>query len=403
MKVSKGSLVLFSVLSFSFLTSAGINNNKIEDGTYIYQDEYKIEDFVMEYDRTEIVYHQYGQPSRDQPHYYYKIKFNYTPLVKNAIKVSFEVETKGGVFKVDLPSRMSSISRKYQATCEFYFDKSEDFIDFRFNYGINDRFISLYNSEFKASTTTLNINQDDLLTQKIFEFEQGVPVILNGRFTNLIQVYDFSTLRYNDIHDLYYGKVDYSCYKYRYTDNDPENPILDSNLNSKRVRCSHYRDVNTSLKMCLNIKFNEDTISCHFTGYDAQCGSTDRGGHYDYSYIYKDGYMVLEDVVTDGKVKMHYSDNPSYMVNVLEKDVNRYLKTGYKMSDAIYFANNLDSYKGYRSMYCRPTFSLDKLYISCSNEKIGFRKELYFNHQNDYYLNGQFNTGDNKYNEVFIV
>ena len=96
MKVSKGSLVLFSVLSFSFLTSAGINNNKIEDGTYIYQDEYKIEDFVMEYDRTEIVYHEHGQPSRDQPHYYYKIKFNYTPLVKNAIKVSFEVETKGG-------------------------------------------------------------------------------------------------------------------------------------------------------------------------------------------------------------------------------------------------------------------------------------------------------------------
>ena len=216
-------------------------------------------------------------------------------------------------------------------------------------------------------------------------------------------MYDFSTLRYNDIHDLYYGKVDYSCYKYRYTDNDPENPILDSKFNSKCVRSSHYRDVKTSLKMCLNIKFNEDTISCRFTGYDAQCGSSDIGGHYDYSYIYKDGYMVLEDIVTDGKVKMHYSDNPSYMVNVLEKDVNRYLKTGYKISDAIYFANNLNSYKGYRWMYCRPSISLDKFYISCSNEKIGFRKELYFNHKNEYYLNGQFNTGDNKYNEVFIV
>lgn len=378
-KINKKSLALFSILSFSLLSSFKYLESDTRYDCYSYNDDFEIYNWDFRPVGTDT-------ESNKVSHYKYRNSFKFKLHNQTYKNYSLVLQT--------INEDFTYISGNIELEKEYNFYEIVRF-DNNFkktNYlklvmmGEN-KVIELFN--FPTSNIEINVSNKfsylDIINEGRIVLETGLPIICNKKFTTLTYVFDFSHLKEDDF-TFNYGAFDYSRFSFRVEQNKSSADSI------------YIKSVNINDFMSFDIYFNVTPYGYkeRFSGYNQNINNSLQ---YFYNAKYVDGkYEIVQENLD--YYKLIKGENPLYMINISKNNLDDYLNNkGYQLADRIYFGMFDDLYLLNANINVTLHFSVDweGVFIEFP---LKLTETMYYDALN-YYLSSNFNYSLENYNEEF--
>lgn len=376
-KMKHKKLALFSILSFTLLSSFKFLDNEEEYDHYTYNDQFEIYEWDFKPNGTDT-------KNEKVSHYKYLNSFKfklYDPKYQN---YSLALKT--------INEDFSFICETIQLNKEYSIEKV---VRFDNNYKNSNYFKLVLSNDFDEivifnfSTKNIKINKSfnytylDILEGKSLTLDTGIPTISNHKFTSLIYIFDFSHLKENDF-IFNYGAFDYSRFYFVIN----ENKSINNSIYLNNINVSDYLD--------FEVHFNATSYAYkeRFKGYNQ---ILDNSIEYFYKAKYINGvYNIVQENLDYYKVIK--DQNPLFMVNIHVNNLDNYINNmGYRLADMLYFGSQPDFYLVDADIEVTLKFSvfMNGIFIKFP---LKLNKRMYYD-ASQYYLSSKFIYSLTNYSE----